>query len=104
MSNKHLKYIVTICLIIIFAILIHLFWQDLPLASKTTFNSNSHDHQYKPVFDKEGEIEYWTCEMHPSVRLEKPDSCPICNMDTIPVWKNKNENRKNITYGENKDE
>ncbi len=33
---------------------------------------------------EEGKI-MWTCSMHPSVRLEKPGSCPICGMDLIPI-------------------
>ena len=41
----------------------------------------------------EKEILYYTCGMHPSVRVipedyEKGnDSCPICNMDLVPVYK-----------------
>jgi len=27
--------------------------------------------------------EYWTCTMHPQVRLEGPGACPICGMDLI---------------------
>lgn len=34
----------------------------------------------------DGEIAYWTCSMHPSVREESGDAkCPICNMDLTPV-------------------
>ncbi len=34
----------------------------------------------------EGEVQYYTCSMHPSVRLTDPDAkCPICGMDLIPV-------------------
>ncbi len=35
--------------------------------------------------DKQGEIEYWTCSMHPSVRSDNPGKCPICAMDLIAV-------------------
>ncbi len=28
---------------------------------------------------------YWTCAMHPSVRMEEPGKCPICGMNLIPV-------------------
>ncbi len=31
------------------------------------------------------EKQIWTCSMHPSVRLEAPGLCPICNMDLIPA-------------------
>jgi Cu(I)/Ag(I) efflux system membrane fusion protein len=32
-----------------------------------------------------GEIEYYTCSMHPSVRKQEPGKCPICSMDLVPV-------------------
>lgn len=32
-----------------------------------------------------GDIAYWTCAMHPSVRSEGPGTCPICAMDLTPV-------------------
>lgn len=31
------------------------------------------------------EIRYWTCSMHPQVKLPKSGQCPICSMDLIPV-------------------
>ncbi len=31
------------------------------------------------------QILYWTCSMHPQVKLPKPGQCPICFMDLIPV-------------------
>ena len=36
---------------------------------------------------KEGNIDYWTCTMHPSVHAPKPGKCPICGMDLVPVLK-----------------
>jgi Cu(I)/Ag(I) efflux system membrane fusion protein len=33
------------------------------------------------------EILYYTCGMHPSVRMDEPGSCPICNMDLVPVYR-----------------
>jgi Cu(I)/Ag(I) efflux system membrane fusion protein len=32
-----------------------------------------------------GEIAYYTCPMHPSVRSSTPGQCPICGMDLVPV-------------------
>ncbi len=34
--------------------------------------------------DKDG-IKYWTCAMHPQIKMDKPGKCPICGMDLIPV-------------------
>lgn len=28
---------------------------------------------------------YWTCSMHPQIRLTKPGRCPICGMELIPA-------------------
>ncbi len=28
---------------------------------------------------------YWTCAMHPSVRMEEKGKCPVCGMNLIPV-------------------
>ncbi len=38
------------------------------------------------VGDQERKIKYWTCGMHPAVKQDGPGSCPICNMDLIPVY------------------
>jgi len=35
----------------------------------------------------EREVSYWTCGMHPSIKSDKPGSCPICGMPLIPVYK-----------------
>ena len=33
----------------------------------------------------EQESTMWTCSMHPQIRLPKPDKCPICFIDLIPI-------------------
>jgi membrane fusion protein, copper/silver efflux system len=33
-------------------------------------------------------ILYYTCPMHPSVKSDKPGSCPICGMTLKPVYGN----------------
>lgn len=38
-----------------------------------------------PAAASSGEISHYTCSMHPSVRQEGPGTCPICNMDLVPV-------------------
>ena len=45
------------------------------------------EHQIVAVRDEGGNIEYWTCTMHPSVRMTEPGTCPICAMDLVPVMR-----------------
>lgn len=37
------------------------------------------------------EIDFWTCSMHPQIKMPKPGKCPICGMDLIPVMKSDKE-------------
>src|SRR3990170_3581593 len=32
-----------------------------------------------------GDVEYWTCSMHPQIRQPQPGRCPICGMELVPV-------------------
>ncbi|MCZ6819896.1 MAG: efflux RND transporter periplasmic adaptor subunit [Calditrichaeota bacterium] len=34
-----------------------------------------------------GEVDYYTCTMHPSVKEKEPGKCPICAMDLVPIYK-----------------
>lgn len=40
---------------------------------------------YQHAAKEEAKVEFWTCSMHPQIRLPKPGQCPICGMDLIPV-------------------
>ena len=31
-------------------------------------------------------IRYWTCVMHPTVKMPEPSNCPVCKMDLIPIY------------------
>ncbi|KAA0240728.1 MAG: efflux RND transporter periplasmic adaptor subunit [Chlorobiota bacterium] len=42
-------------------------------------NENSKDNKNEKPKAKE----YWTCTMHPQVRMDGPGACPICGMDLI---------------------
>lgn len=38
-----------------------------------------------------GEIDHYTCSMHPSVKQKTPGNCPICGMALVPVTKEQKE-------------
>jgi multidrug efflux pump subunit AcrA (membrane-fusion protein) len=59
----------------------------IPVLKEIPFFSQGHEHEWRPVLTAEGEIDYWTCAMHPSVKMKEPGTCPICAMDLIPVTK-----------------
>lgn len=44
-----------------------------------------------PASGAPGEIDHYTCSMHPSVKQKAPGTCPICGMDLIPVTKEQQE-------------
>jgi RND family efflux transporter MFP subunit len=45
--------------------------------------------------DANGDVDYYTCTMHPSVKLHDPKAkCPICSMDLVPVQKKKTASAK----------
>jgi len=54
--------------------------------TSSLFSGNKHN-EHTASQSKENEIKYWTCAMHPQIKLPKPGPCPICGMDLIPVYK-----------------
>ena len=36
--------------------------------------------------DEAKTIRYWTCVMHPTVKMSETGSCPVCKMDLIPIY------------------
>ena len=36
--------------------------------------------------DETKTIRFWTCVMHPTVKMSEPGSCPVCKMDLIPIY------------------
>jgi membrane fusion protein, copper/silver efflux system len=62
-----------------------LFWSQAPASRLQEIFSG--EHQLVAVKGEDGDIEYWTCTMHPSVRMKDPGTCPICAMDLVPVMK-----------------
>lgn len=37
------------------------------------------------VHAKDSQVEWWTCSMHPQIKLTESGQCPICFMDLIPL-------------------
>ena len=44
-----------------------------------------------PSTSAPGEIDHYTCSMHPSVKKAGPGTCPICGMDLVPVTEEQQE-------------
>ena len=47
------------------------------------------DHDHAPMVaasDAAKTIRFWTCVMHPTVKMQEPGSCPVCKMDLIPIY------------------
>src|ERR1700691_5448876 len=38
-----------------------------------------------------GDVDYYTCTMHPWVHSKKPGRCPVCGMDLVPVLKSNSQ-------------
>jgi len=43
-------------------------------------------------------ILFWTCSMHPQIKLPNSGKCPICFMDLIPVYEEKKEDISEIRF------
>ncbi len=54
-------------------------WDVPPLA--TTEEARAH----AEAAHAEGDVAYWACSMHTSVRSAESGTCPICSMDLVPV-------------------
>ena len=69
--------------------------QGLPAPGSTTASSSGQGANGAPLSARyppaaasaAGEIDHYTCSMHPSVKEASPGTCPICGMDLIPVTK-----------------
>ena len=49
--------------------------------------NDNHEETGQSAHVQEGEssVQFWTCSMHPQIKLPKPGQCPICFMDLIPM-------------------
>lgn len=89
-KNRLYKILGIFVVLVIGGFVLYTYGASIPLINKIPIFADNHEHEYRPVFTEEGEIDYWTCAMHPSVRLKEPGQCPICGMETTPVWKKDN--------------
>ncbi|MGB2692103.1 MAG: efflux RND transporter periplasmic adaptor subunit, partial [Thermodesulfobacteriota bacterium] len=89
-KNRLYKILGVFVILVIGSFVLYTYGANIPLINKIPIFADDHEHEYRPVFTEEGEIDYWTCAMHPSVRLKEPGQCPICGMETTPVWKRDN--------------
>ena len=87
-SKSKIRTIITVTIVIMAAVsFAYIYGHKIPLLKDMPFFTKQLEHKYKPVLDEEGNIDYWTCAMHPSVKLKEPAQCPICGMDAVPVYK-----------------
>ncbi len=58
------------------------------ITPETASGMDEHAHHAPMVASSDGEktIRYWTCVMHPTVKMPEPSSCPVCKMDLIPIY------------------
>jgi len=59
----------------------------LTCGSESELPRDAGDPQAQVASSTPGEIAYYTCPMHPSVRQGAPGKCPICGMTLVPVTK-----------------
>ena len=53
-------------------------WQAPPAAHTGPMSHEGHGHAG-------GDVAFYTCAMHPSVKKAEPGQCPICSMELVPV-------------------
>ncbi len=76
----------------------------LTLLFASCTREEAHNHELEPVRSEEtATILYWTCGMHPSVRITPEEykkgqsKCPICNMDLVSIKEgSQNENGEGV--------
>ena len=52
---------------------------------KGTTAADTHDHSSPVASSQAKQASWWTCSMHPQIKLPHPGKCPICFMDLIPM-------------------
>ncbi|MDN3670194.1 efflux RND transporter periplasmic adaptor subunit [Echinicola jeungdonensis] len=53
-------------------------------------SEKSAEHIHANEEKEAGEVQTWTCSMHPQIRKNEPGKCPICGMELIPLENEEN--------------
>jgi Cu(I)/Ag(I) efflux system membrane fusion protein len=57
--------------------------------TKEAVDVDRHDHDHSKDGSETKKDTWWTCSMHPQIKLHHPGKCPICFMDLIPLDQDK---------------
>ena len=68
-------------------IAVFLFAALLPLGCRSKNVATTAGHTDSTAVGQAGDVAYYTCPMHPSIRSETPGHCPICGLTLVPVTK-----------------
>ncbi len=84
------QVLVTLCVVALVAILLGAAFAGpvrggLSLAGRLLGFGHEHGNEAVAVTDDSGQVQYYTCGMHPWVILPKPGDCPICHMELTPI-------------------
>ena len=82
-----LNIIAALIILTALSLVMYKYGYKIPVLKEIPFFSERHEHEWRPVLTAEGDIDYWTCAMHPSVKMKEPGNCPICGMELVPVTK-----------------
>ena len=85
-GRKGLSIVTTFILLAMMA-LPHKNSYGTPVFDEIPSFSQCNEHGPQPILTAQNEIEYWTCPMHPDVKMKEPGKCPVCGMDLTPVMK-----------------
>ncbi|MDK2955058.1 MAG: rane fusion protein copper/silver efflux system [Desulfovibrionales bacterium] len=61
-----------------------------PLPTRQEAAANASREEAKPG------VTWWTCSMHPQIKLPGPGKCPICFMDLIPMEQDTDQGKANL--------
>jgi len=89
-----MKYVVTILGLAVLLAAAFVFYRGSDQAAWSEYFSGEHAHS--AAEHEAEEIDYWTCAMHPSVRMTEPGQCPICGMDLVPVRRRPPVNQEEV--------